>query len=131
MGAVPTSHWGTEPSETGQYPIILSSLDRWYKEFLTPICQRHHMTLEPQLVIRSYETIKRLVRAGLGIALVPRVVCQDEQPGTGGAVATIPIDPPIQRETAWIQQRNRTRSAACDEFFEFLTTGLPSQPGCP
>lgn len=74
--------------------------------------------IEPSYVYRSSDngTVTAMVRAGMGVAVLPFLCVDPEDP----RVAIHPIDPPIpDRSICLAWRRNRTLSPAAERFIDF------------
>ncbi|MFD2332857.1 LysR family transcriptional regulator [Cohnella sp. GCM10020058] len=125
---VPSSHpWAARSfiplQELHGQPLILSTVNRWFESFIRPIF--HQFAIEPdvRLVVHQYDVIKELVRAGLGVAFVPfnaYRMWKKTETDLGQSMLIVPTDPVLQRQLVWIERKDRTRSSACDRFFEYM-----------
>ena len=104
-------------------PLILSTMNRWYESFIRPLFRQLAIQPDIRLVVHQYDVIKELVRADLGVALVPanayRMWNKTEN-DLGLSMTIISTEPALQRQLFWIERRDRTRSAACDRFFDYM-----------
>ncbi|MBP1995107.1 LysR family transcriptional regulator [Paenibacillus eucommiae] len=110
-------------SELHQQPLILSTLNRWYEHFILPVFKQLDIQPQIRLVVHQYDVIKELVRSELGVSLIPLnayQLWQKTEKDIDQQLAVIPIDPPLQRQLLWIERHDKTRSAACSAFFDYV-----------
>jgi DNA-binding transcriptional LysR family regulator len=106
-----------------QQPLILSTLNRWYESFILPLFKQLAIQPEVRLVVHQYDVIKELVRAELGVGLVPINAYQmwkKTERELGQELTIIPTHPTLQRQFVWIERHDRTRSTACHLFLEYI-----------
>lgn len=109
--------------ELHQQPLILSTMNRWYESFILPIFTQLAIQPQVRLVVHQYDVIKELVRANLGVALVPvnaYRMWQKNEASIGSELLIVPIDPPLQRQLLWIERQDRARSGACQQFLDYM-----------
>lgn len=113
--------------ELHQQPLILSTLNRWYESFILPLFKQLAIQPQVRLVVHQYDVIKELVRAELGVALVPvnaYRMWQKTEVNIGDELVTLPIDPPLQRQLLWIERQDKARSHACQLFLDYMAAYL-------
>ena len=64
------------------------------------------------------EAIKKLVEAGLGLSIASRFSVRDD--ARGGALAAIPLEPPLIRRIGIVRRRDKPRTPALDAFLAEL-----------
>lgn len=132
---IPSSHpWSCRDLvplvELHQQPLILSTLNRWYESFILPLLKQLAIQPQVRLVVHQYDVIKELVRANLGVALIPANayrMWQRTETSIGSELTLVPIDPPLQRQLLWIERHDRTRSDACQLFLDYMTAYLNTE----
>jgi DNA-binding transcriptional LysR family regulator len=117
-------------AELDNHPIIVPTLNRWYREFVLPMFRQHNVRLETRLAAHNYETVLYLVRAGLGAGLIPLTACVAWESEHAGE-KVVRITPSLQRHFAWIERSDGVRSPACHTFFREFALALRQQSTLP
>lgn len=101
-------------------PFVLREEGSGTRAVIERALSRHAIRLEPLLTLASPEAIKNVVVAGLGLAIVSRLVIQLElQAGLLGVIKL--QDLTIQRPLHWQCARGRSMSPSLAFFLEVLT----------
>jgi LysR family transcriptional regulator, transcription activator of glutamate synthase operon len=97
--------------------FVALTLEQGLRQLFDNLCQRAGFA--PQLAFEGeeHETLRGLVRAGLGVAVLPRATYQDP------TFVEIPLrDPEARRHVGAIWQKGRRLPPAARRFIGFLTT---------
>ena len=120
---VPPAHRLARAGETvirelGKETFIAHSIASPYRQRVVDLFARLRTPLNIGLELPTVETIKKSVRAGMGIAFAPRMCVEDEL-ARGDFVAVRIKEMRIQRQLRLVYRRHATLSAAAKAF---LTT---------
>jgi len=104
--------------ELDQCPVIIPTLNQWYRNFLLPSLQEYNIKLQTKLVLHSNHAIVKLVEAGVGPALLPLLAKADTE--CDSTTSMLRITPPLKRSFAWVERRDRYRSPSSEMFLSHL-----------
>jgi DNA-binding transcriptional LysR family regulator len=109
-------------------PFILREEGSGTRAVVERAVRKHGLKIKPALSLASPEAIKNLVAAGVGIAIVSRLIIALEL--QAGSLGIIPLrDLKIERPLHLQRIRGRSQSAAQTKFLEVLATRNPPCPG--
>jgi DNA-binding transcriptional LysR family regulator len=109
-------------------PFILREEGSGTRAVVERALRRHGFKIKPLLSLASPEAIKNLVAAGLGIAIVSRLIVALEL--QAGSLGIIPLtDLTIQRPLHLQHIRGRSQSPALAKFLEVLKARTSRPPG--
>lgn len=114
---------GVTLAEAGQEPFLFFEKNSSYHNLVLSIFLRAGISPESTIELDSFEAMKHMVEAGLGITLLPAVSVQHEL--ETGILASVPItdmEQPPQREVGVHYLRHRRFSPPVREFLELLTS---------
>jgi DNA-binding transcriptional LysR family regulator len=103
-------------AELRDQPIILPTNLRHFPDYLAPAVAQHGFRLRARVESASYTLIKQLVAADVGVAIVPRMVCDRSQPWTRL------LDPPIKRQVGWLERHGSPDVPSRTAFKALLVT---------
>lgn len=89
-------------------------IDHWF--------QRAHATPNVVMELGSAEAIKRLVGAGLGVSILPRIAVARER--NEGTLAVLPLKPPLSRQLGIVHRKDKVLTPALRIMVEGLQKGL-------
>ena len=115
-----------QTSKLGQHPLIVTTLNVTYREFLASTFQNVNIQLLIKHVVHHYPLVFQMARAGIGAGIVPKVALKHLDTNDK-SLGVIHFDPPLQRRLGWIERRGVIRSPAIEVFFQFLTSYLKEQ----
>jgi DNA-binding transcriptional LysR family regulator len=104
-------------SELRDRPIILPTNLRRFPDYLAPALAQHGFRLRARVESASYALIKELVRADVGIAMVPQIVCDSSLPWAGI------VDPRITRQVGWLERDGAPNMPSRSTFKALLIEG--------
>ena len=109
-------------------PVILREEGSGTRAVMERALKRHGLKIKPLLSLASPEAIKNSVVAGMGIAIVSRLIVALEL--QTGSLGIIPMrDLTIQRPLHLQRIQGRSQSPAQAKFLEVLKALTPDQPG--
>lgn len=116
-------------SELRGQTLIVSTKNRWYEEFILPMFKKFEVVPDIRMVVHHYDVIKELVRAGLGIAIVPlnayRWWCAKEKE-LPKELHILHLEPALSRDMIWIERTDKKRSESFQILFDALHRHLGS-----
>ncbi len=115
-----------QTSQIGEYPLIVTSLNINYREFLSRAFQNPDTQLQVKHVVHHYPIVFQMVRAGIGAGIVPKAALKHLDKNDK-SLGVIHFSPRLQRQIGWIEHRGAVRSPATEAFFQFLTSYLKKQ----
>ena len=99
--------------------VLFDRTSRWH-ELTWALFAAHGVTPNVKLEIDNVETAKRLVEAGLGVALLPRIAVEREV-NAGTVVPVVVADaPPVRREVLAIRRREAALTWPVQAFLMVL-----------
>jgi LysR family carnitine catabolism transcriptional activator len=94
------------------YPLIATIAGTSIRATLERACREHGHSLRVTHSVTQHQTIVAMVRAGLGVALLPALSLGE----TNGVVRLPVVNPRITRDIAVVQRKGEAASAAAREF---------------
>lgn len=94
-------------------------VDRWF--------QRAHLRPHPAMELANVEAIKRLVAAGLGLSLLPKIAVAQEV--RAGALVAIPPKPALARQLGLVHRKDKVLTPALQIALKALAAGLKAPAG--
>lgn len=100
---MPADHeWAARGSvsfaELRDRPIMLPTNLRQFPDYLGPALAQHGFRLRATVESASYALLKALVKSGVGMAMVPQIVCDGSLPSARIS------DPCITRQVGWLER---------------------------
>jgi DNA-binding transcriptional LysR family regulator len=94
--------------------LILPTNARQYGDYLAPALAQHGFRPRALVESASYTLIRQLVQANVGMAIVPRLVCD-------GSVAWARlVEPTITRQVGWLERQGAPDVASRQTFKALL-----------
>jgi len=93
-------------------------IDHWFR--------RAHRTPRVVMELGSAEAIKRLVGAGLGVAILPGIAVAREM--KEGTLAVLPLKPPLSRQLGIVHRKDKVLTPALQIMVAALVAGLKPPP---
>ena len=108
------------PEDLLSFPFILREAGSGTRAVLTRYLKEHNLDesqLDIALELGSTEAVKGAVEAGMGISVLSTAAIDKEL--RLGTLAAVDIVPSLQRQFAFVRQRQKFRSQLMDELFQF------------
>ena len=103
------------------YPIIIREEGSGTREVISDYMEQHGLglgDLQTTMELGSPESIKSVVKAGLGISFISETTLEKEL--KLGSLRAIPLDPPLLRPFSIVYKRQQFRLRAMQEFLDFI-----------
>jgi LysR family carnitine catabolism transcriptional activator len=94
------------------YPLIATIAGTSIRATLERACREHGRSLRVTHSVTQHQTVVAMVRAGLGVALLPALSLGE----TNGVVRLPVVNPRITRDIGVVQRKGEAASAAAQEF---------------
>lgn len=104
-------------------PLIAFEAGSGTRELIDGWFRHNGMVVVPVMQLGSIEAIKRMVRAGLGYSIVPRMAVEDPQDRVGLNVQS--LTPRLYRQLGIVMRQDKIISKGIAEVLRLL-----SQAGC-
>lgn len=111
------------PQDLLSFPFILREAGSGTRAVLTRYLKEHGLDesqLDTALELGSTEAVKGAVEAGMGISVLSTAAIDKEL--RLGTLSAVEIRPSLQRQFAFVRQRQKFRSQLMDELFQFART---------
>lgn len=108
------------PEDLLSFPFILREAGSGTRAVLSRYLKEHNLDesqLDAALELGSTEAVKGAVEAGMGISVLSSAAIDKEL--RLGTLTAIEIRPALQRQFAFVRQRQKFRSQLMDELFQF------------
>lgn len=108
------------PEDLLSFPFILREAGSGTRAVLSRYLKEHNLDesqLDTALELGSTEAVKGAVEAGMGISVLSSAAIDKEL--RLGTLTAIEIRPALQRQFAFVRQRQKFRSQLMDELFQF------------
>ncbi|HEU4776260.1 MAG TPA: LysR family transcriptional regulator [Telluria sp.] len=129
--AVPANHplarsRGVSWADIGKYPYLTVAKSSGNRMVLDRARTQSEQRLAPVVEVRHISTLIEMVRAGLGVAVVPQLAMPMARLGELRAVPLKQQD--IARTLGIIRRSGRMLSPAAQQFYELIKLALPGPP---
>jgi DNA-binding transcriptional LysR family regulator len=111
---------GITPEHVAGRQLIVSTQRSNYSQLTRDWLRAAGLDLRPAMEIDNLEVIKKVVAAGLGIALVPAMAISHGDPV--GGLTVRPLDPPLSTKLALVRRRSSPRDRATEIVREAILT---------
>jgi LysR family transcriptional regulator, transcription activator of glutamate synthase operon len=94
--------------------LVVPPMGLWYRDVVAPACARHGFSLKTRVELGDYETMRRLIRDGVGVGLMPRLGADES------LVAVRVVEPELCRAVGWMHLASRPPFGPMAAFQELL-----------
>ena len=104
--------------QIARYPFLALEQGSTSRQLLDEVFRQEGLELQVEMNLGGIEIIKRYVKIGLGIALVPEVAVEEEV--AAGKLHAVQVNGLAKRKIGLVEHRGRRRSQATEAFLDLL-----------